>query len=217
MLSAYTTFARAVWLGLLVQGAGMIYLLRRRRILLAGLGGILLVILLLPGQVFFHGEKPLAPEELVEGKVGGTAGDLIEVWRHWGNWVLCSPFEGIGFGRHSFSKKFKEFRSTHQPLLWHAHNTFLDISYQLGIQGLLAFLFLLYTLGRQAWRTYRDSPDPLVKRAGLALLLMMCGFFVRNFFDDFYVDDSALLFWLLAGFTISLRRGFKERASEVKA
>ena len=28
---------------------------------------------------------------------------------------------------------------------------------------------------------------------------MVVGFLIRNFFDDFFVDDNALMFWFLIG------------------
>jgi hypothetical protein len=33
----------------------------------------------------------------------------------------------------------------------------------------------------------------------LAAFMMVITFFVRNLSDDFFIDDSALLFWFLSG------------------
>ncbi len=33
----------------------------------------------------------------------------------------------------------------------------------------------------------------------LATFMMIITFFVRNLSDDFFIDDSALLFWFLSG------------------
>jgi hypothetical protein len=36
---------------------------------------------------------------------------------------------------------------------------------------------------------------------------MVISFFGRNLWDDFFVDDSALLFWLLSGAAVALEKG----------
>jgi hypothetical protein len=40
---------------------------------------------------------------------------------------------------------------------------------------------------------------------GAATAIMVIGFAVRNFFDDFFVDDSSQLLWLLAGLALGGR------------
>jgi hypothetical protein len=36
---------------------------------------------------------------------------------------------------------------------------------------------------------------------------MIITFFVRNLSDDFFVDDSALLFWFLSGAVLAIGKG----------
>ena len=71
----------------------------------------------------------------INAPIGGTAGDLLDVWKLAFRHIQERPFPGIGFGRSSFTDAFPEFRAQHQPLLWHAHNTLLDFTFQTGIQG----------------------------------------------------------------------------------
>ncbi len=73
-----------------------------------------------------------------------------------GRWILTkftlekikeNPFQMNGFGRRSFAKKFHDFVEKYQgAMMWHAHNTFLNIALQTGLQGLILFCFLLYRL-----------------------------------------------------------------------
>jgi O-antigen ligase len=94
---------------------------------------------------------------------------------------------------------FTEFRASHQPLLWHAHNTFLNIFFQTGLQGLAVFLWLVISI---LYFIFQRSKEGLASWPGMlamAALIMVLGFFVRNGFDDFYVDDNALMFWYLIG------------------
>ena len=99
--------------------------------------------MLLPGAT--HGEKWSKLWENPE-EMGGTAGDLVAVWKHSAGEIAKHPLSGVGLGRHSFSKAYPEFRATHQPLLWHAHNMFVDIALQLGLQGLAAILWIMIAL-----------------------------------------------------------------------
>ncbi len=204
----YITFSRATWAGMLVETLLCLVMLSRHRwrTALVGLGLAALILagalILVPGSN--HGERwsQLAEDP---SQVGGTAGDLIAVWKHSWNYIARHPLQGIGLGRHSFSKKFPEFRRTHQPLLWHSHNMFIEIALQTGLQGLAALLWIFITLVVTFWP--RDPPPPghAVDLFGGALAVMVIGFSIRNLSDDFFVDDSALLFWLLAGLALGAR------------
>ena len=204
----YITFSRATWAGMLVESLLCLVMISRHRWRTAlvglGLAGLVLVgaLVLVPGSN--HGERwsQLTKDP---SQVGGTAGDLIAVWKHSWNYISRHPLQGIGLGRHSFSKKFPEFRRTHQPLLWHSHNMFIEIALQTGLQGLAALLWIFITLVVTFWP--RDPPPPgrASSLFGGALAVMVIGFSIRNLSDDFFVDDSALLFWLLAGLALGAR------------
>ncbi len=118
-----------------------------------------------------------------------------------------NPFQMIGFGRRSFVKKYQDFYLQYKgALLWHAHNTFLDIALQTGIQGLAFFGFLLYKLLKFNYISAEIESSPWRKLYFLGTFMMVITFFVRNISDDFFIDDSALLFWFLSGASVSLRR-----------
>ena len=205
----YLTFSRAAWMGMLVETALCVLLLSRRRLKVALIGGAVCLallgslILLVPGAT--HGERW---SQLLRNpeKVGGTAGDLMALWSHSWNEIKKDPFVGIGFGRHSFSKAYPGFRSSHQPLLWHAHNMFVDAALQMGVQG---FLLLIIIMGLIFWRLWPKAPPAKGDMLGIfgsACAVMVIGFAVRNMSDDFFVKDSALLFWLLTGLALGSRK-----------
>jgi O-antigen ligase len=104
-------------------------------------------------------------------------------------------------------KKYQDFYLQYKgALLWHAHNTFLNIALQTGLQGLVIFCFLIYNLIKYCHERANLENSLLPKYFLLATLLMVITFFVRNLSDDFFIDDSALLFWFLSGAAVSLRR-----------
>lgn len=203
LFSIYLTFGRAMWLAAGAELLLVSWFLNRKKIVLVGLSVILIFALAIPKSVWFHGETLPGQQEWNLEKMGGTGGDLVEVWRLALNFLKERPFQGVGYGRNSFSEAFPDFRASHQPLLWHAHNTFLNIVFQTGLQGLLAFLWLIGAILYYAFRRSKVASSSWTGMFNLSLMVMVIGFFIRNFFDDLYVDDNLLLFWLLVGASFS--------------
>ena len=206
--SGYLTFSRATWLGMLIELGLVLVVMSRRRLRTALAGGLICLALLaaaiwlVPGAS--HGERwsKLLKEP---SKVGGTAGDLMALWSHSLGHIAQEPFTGIGLGRHSFSKAFPEFRATHQPLLWHSHNMFVELALQMGLQGLVAILWAFIALIVVLWPHAPPARGDTVGLFGTAAALMVVGFSMRNMTDDFFVDDSGFLLWLLAGLALGAR------------
>jgi O-antigen ligase len=122
-----------------------------------------------------------------------------------GEKIIENPFQMLGFGRRSFVKKYREFFLKYSGAqLWHAHNTFLNLALQTGIQGLIIFSLLIYILLRSTYAGFKRSGSLWPKYYLFGTFMMIITFFVRNLSDDFFVDDSALLFWLLAGMAMGI-------------
>jgi O-antigen ligase len=94
-------------------------------------------------------------------------------------------------------------------LIWHAHNTFLNLALQTGIQGLVLFCLLLYGLIKFFYVAVKQEEPVQLLFFTQATLWMIIVFFVRNLSDDFFVDDSALLFWFLVGAGVAIGRRSK--------
>lgn len=205
MAAAYITQTRGAWLALCVQSGLLLVMLSKRR-LVAALAGIALcvglVALVLSTPGFSHGEKW---DQLLSNPAGvqGSAGDLVEVWRHSWQEIKEHPFSGIGYGRDTFMIAYPEFRSSHHALLWHTHNVFVESALHLGVQGLAALLLVLGVLAYKLWPRSVPSagrPGDLAAAAGLATLV---GFCIRNMTDSLFVDSPALLFWMIMGLAMS--------------
>jgi O-antigen ligase len=206
-VAGYLTFSRACWIAMVMELGLCILLLGRHRLrnaLIVALVclGILGGLFLAPGSR--HGESWQKLWEKPQ-EVGGTAGDLLALWRFSYTELKDHPFRGIGLGRHSFSKAYKDFRQRHQPLLWHAHNAFMDLALQLGVQGLLAIAAIMLTLVVVLWPHAPPARGDVAGLFGAATVVMVLGFCLRNMFDDFFVDDNSLFFWLLTGLAMGSR------------
>jgi O-antigen ligase len=203
----YITYSRASWVAMLVEMGLCLVIVSRRRLRAALVAGAICLALLsalwlVPGAR--HGERW---QQLWRdpAKVGGTAGDLIALWRHSLGEIARHPFTGIGLGRHSFSKAYPEFRATHQPLLWHSHNMFIELALQMGLQGLAAVLWAFVLLVGTLWPKAPPERGAVVENFAAATAVMVIGFSLRNLTDDFFVDDSGFLLWLLAGLALAAR------------
>ncbi|MGC1402458.1 MAG: O-antigen ligase family protein [Thermodesulfobacteriota bacterium] len=195
----YITFGRAMWLAAAVELLLVGWMVNKKKIVLIFVVGLLFFAFIIPKTVWFHGERINPSEGIGAQEIGGTGGDLIEIWKRAFRFFSERPFQGIGYGRNSFSEAFPHFRASHQPLLWHAHNTFLNIAFQTGIQGLIAFLWLIGAILVNTYRRGKAGPGSWSGLLNFAVWAMVIGFFIRNCFDDLYVDDSLLLFWFLVG------------------
>lgn len=206
-LSAYVTYSRTCWAALVLESGLCLLVVGHHRLRAAAVTSAVCVMLIavlfaLPGSG--HGER-WARLWTDPQKVGGSAGDLMSLWRFSFKEITEHPFRGIGLGRHSFSKAFPEFRATHQPLLWHAHNMFVDLTLQLGVQGLVGILLVLAVLVGSLWPRSPPSGGDAAAWYGAATAIMVVGFAARNLTDDFFVDDKGLMFWLLAGLAMGAR------------
>jgi O-antigen ligase len=131
-----------------------------------------------------------------------------------GRWILAkfslekigeNPFQMLGFGQRSFVKKFRHFDKYKEAQLWHAHNTFLNITLQTGLQGLVLFCFLLYRLLKYCHEKAKLEGNSSRKYYLTATFMMVISFFVLNLSTDFFIDDSALLFWFLVGMVFAFQ------------
>jgi O-antigen ligase len=213
--AAYLTYSRAAWLAMVVQLGLCVLVVGRHRLrnVMLGLVACLIIITglwMAPGSS--HGERWTRLLQDPQ-QVGGTAGDLLALWRH----SLCEisqhPLKGIGLGRQSFSKAFRDFRQKHQPLLWHAHNMFFDLALQLGVQGLLAILAVMLALVVTLWPRSPPAAGDTVDLLCAATAIMVIGFCLSNLFDDFFADDGSQFFWLLTGLALGARQMARDRGA----
>lgn len=211
VLSVYITFNRMALLGLVVQAFLFVWFMGANwKTVAGGLAAMILVVgLALPRPIFLTGDKADTGDYKIFGVgIDGFKGDRVEIWKPGLKYLTEHPFTPVGYGRRNYVKKFPEVQRMN-PAHWHAHNTFLNLAVQLGLQGLFAFLLVLVQIFRGLWpgrgrlKTWRQARP--VQLALLAAWIMTAGFLVRNLMDDLFNNDAALLFWLMIGVSFSLK------------
>jgi O-antigen ligase len=138
-----------------------------------------------------------------------TASDVRwKLWKFSVQKILENPWTGGGIGRSVFDKLYPEFMPENRQL-WHAHNMILNRGIQMGIPGMVVFLALWAALAVELFRYARSqSPSRYLAIAGLAAITAV---FAKNMTDDFFVRNSALFFWLSAGFLVGVLRTGPDR------
>lgn len=195
----YVTHQRGALVALFIQ-IFIFFWFVKRKLAYAVIGLAVLTILIMPSNMLYHGKDvvDLKTEDALDHE--NTINSRIALWKFTLKEISSHPFTGIGFGRHSFSTKYDRFRGTD---LWHALNTFLNIAIQLGIQGVLAFIFILYRIAKTYLAGLKESKGEAYYFF-LASLMCIAGFFARNMFDDHYVDDNGQMFWVLSGLALAV-------------
>jgi O-antigen ligase len=119
-----------------------------------------------------------------------------------------NPWVGGGIGRSVFEKLYPEFMPEN-PQLWHAHNMILNRGIQMGIPGMVVFVALWVALSLEMLRHARSQgPSRYLATASLGAIAAI---FTKNLADDFFVRNSALFFWLFAGYLIGFLRSAPAR------
>lgn len=177
------TFSRGAYLGFL---AGLFFLgLVKKRWLL-----VLFLILILSWQTII----PRAVVERIEmtkddtGQLEDSAATRIELWQTAISMFKSSPLIGNGFN----SFRALGYRDT--------HNIYMKMLAELGIIGLLSFLYLCLSAFITSWKLFRHSRDDLFKGLGLGFATCVIALMVTNTFGDrwSYLPLGAY-FWIIFG------------------
>ena len=204
LAAAYTSLNRTIWVAFAVQ--------------LSLLGALLLARSSWLRQGFLSLRTKMAMLVVAVGLAGAAAGMLLSVqaarhmnalhdtrlalWPHILRQIAEQPLTGYGFGRGLLRDYLEQQLGGLDTHLWHAHNIFLEALLQLGIPGLILFLWLLGATARQGWVCARD-PDRRVAACGMALLAVLVGMLIRNSTDSLFVRQSALLYWGVVGILLA--------------
>lgn len=110
----------------------------------------------------------------------------LAYWKVTATIIREHPLRGVGFGE--FRHAFDAFRPEGAQRVLHAHNSYLELWAELGIIGLLAWLWLIGETLRAANRVDRW------------LAVAACAFALHNLVDfSLYVAQVNVLWWVLVG------------------
>ncbi|MFZ3064423.1 MAG: O-antigen ligase family protein [Nitrospirota bacterium] len=204
VIALILTFTRAAWIAAFAEII-LFGIFINRKIL------IILFAVAIIGYIItnFKHKIPIMASESLKAQVvhpSYTYTDRMELWRFGIMHLKDRPVFGFGYGRANFARVYPEFFKRSR-LLFHTHNTFLNIGLELGIPGLIALLWLFWAILKSLWKDWKDKMNEN-KILSFAIFVSVVGFLVRIQFDHLLVDEMALMLWLLVGmgFAISKRK-----------
>lgn len=160
-------------------------------------GGVLLVLLLLLGALFVDAAVQRARTNFKpDTPVAQSFADdpRFVVWQYAFERIRERPWTGFGFGKAILSEELRA--ELQDPMLAHAHNLFVSQWLQTGAIGVAALVAMLAALTWSYW-TFVRGPDGTLAAIGLAGLVMLVTFVVKNLTDDFMVRPTSKEFWAL--------------------
>ncbi len=161
------------------------------------------------GVLLYVGDQSKLPFLPVKTKL--TTYNLVSRWKAWElgfEKMLEHPLFGSGYGKNTFKQFSQPYFGDEAgvPMAQGTHNTLMDISVGAGVPAGLAYLWLMWTIGRTGLAQFRAGNDQYVKIWSLALFLMVGGLFIRNSFDHMWVGSLAVMFWVMVGMAVRPER-----------
>jgi O-antigen ligase len=197
LAAGITTLNRTLWPALALQIVLVAALLRPPRAEVRQLAAIVALAVafavlqaVLVQHLRFAEDSPIAPS------APGFEDPRPKLWSHALERIASDPLTGAGFGRGILRNELPVHLGDGR--LWHAHNIFLDAGLQLGVPGMALLVLLLAAVALTGVRLARRA-DALARACGAALVAVVAGMVARNFTDDVWVRQSALLYWVVCG------------------
>ena len=121
-------------------------------------------------------------------------------WRETVSMLKESPIYGAGLGNYKEAVNIYH-ANNHIEIFLYPHNVFLNFWSEIGLVGLIAFIWLIIVFFQFCWQTYKINP---LLTAGLACA--MIALLVHGLVDvPYFKNDLALLFWFIVAGVIVIR------------
>jgi len=191
IVSMIYTFARSTYIGL-VLSLLIIGVLRYRKLLVLLLVALLLVSL---NPTLSKRFSVLISSESVDISLESR----LILWHGMKDYILSSPILGNGFGSFTpSSEKYVGYSMT-------PHSGFIKIFSEVGVVGLLLYMWVLLILLKKSYLVYMKSDSPFFKDISLVCLtLMLSNILINTFQNTFFMPLYQFDLWILFGIVYSL-------------
>ncbi len=134
---------------------------------------------------------------------GGSAHSRIPLMKLAFNIIQDQPL--LGVGANNFATVMNNYVTADLigEWLYTVHNSYLRIWAEIGIGGLLAYVWILFATLRYGWRGGKSS-DPILAPLAIGLMAGIAGHMVQLFVDVFNSRPPIQLLWFSAGFLAAI-------------
>ncbi len=117
---------------------------------------------------------------------------------------IIRNYPTFGAGLNTYSKMTSRFDNVGGG---YAHNCYLQMAAEIGILGLLVFLWINFSIYKMTLKNLKDFSDPLLEVILLGLLSGFTGFLAHSFVDtNLYSVQLSNFFWLLLALIMGIQR-----------
>lgn len=191
------TLSRGGWIGFAFSALIFIILVEKRfllSIIPIGLAG-----------VFFLPESIMNRILSIGNLTDSSNAYRITMWKITLDIIKDHPIAGVGLGHIPFKETFESYIRT-MPI-YHAHNTYLEIAAELGIPGLIAFLFLLFTVFKYGVQSLISDENRYIKIMAAGVFSGLGGLLAHGMVENvIYLTRIIVYFWVLIGFILVLMK-----------
>ena len=122
----------------------------------------------------------------------------LRIWSRAFSYIQGSPFLGCGLGTfRTIDGDISSVGSLFDMGTPHAHNVYLQMAYDTGVPGLVAYLALLFLAVHISWRTYK-STQGLSRALAIGVLAALLAYHVYGLTDVVALGAKpGVLWWAL--------------------
>lgn len=162
---------------------------------------IVLLMVVLPEKV----KEPLGLANLFSYGVSG--GHRLNMWRTAWGMFMEKPLTGQGLN--TFMANYKRFKVPEDgaDYVWYAHNCYLQIAAELGIFGILSFLWLIGRMALISLKSWRLIKDEYLRFLYLGLFCGIAAFLMHSGVEtSLYSLKLVVLFYFMLGLLMAIRK-----------
>ncbi|MHA1748344.1 MAG: O-antigen ligase family protein, partial [Promethearchaeota archaeon] len=161
-------------------------------------------------------------KETFEIKEGSSAAFRINLWKSSLKMASDKPLSGYGIGNFQFDylhyQPWRNLKASQYNLFIptkRVHNEFIQSWIELGVIGLLIFLFILYRIIKSCLSALGNQINKELKIVQIGLSVSILGIVIYSLFSfPLQMPTSGFHFWLFLGFTEALNKRDTHNLSE---
>jgi O-antigen ligase len=198
VIALFLTGTRAAWLALVVSVFLIIFFKNRK----------LIPIFILLGIACF----PLLPDQITKRimtltKLGNDSSSQyrIKIYKSVIPIIKDYWYSGLGLGNEVFANIYKKYyRFTGSGTIAHSHNLFLQIWLEMGIMGVLSFLWFIIRMFKKSIKAIFGEADKAVKNVLVAGVASIAGALLMGMTDYvWFYPRGMFIFWAVIGIILA--------------
>jgi O-antigen ligase len=154
---------------------------------------------------------------LVSGAIGAedySWGTRVDAWKIVLEISKVNPILGLGFSNYYWYTPLFAIRGW--AVNFNSHSQYVDLIAQVGIVGLLGFLWIFLEMGKLSWKLHTELPDGFTRAYAYGVFAGLVGSLMAAFLVDwilpfvynigFYGFRASILIWIFFGGLLSIEQ-----------